>query len=80
LACTAGLNSLAQLAQHPRPRLAIKAASDFGLKATSIARVAVCANKQMPDIVVYLVVFGLGFAAGYAVREYISRQRRREHY
>jgi hypothetical protein len=36
----------------------------------------------MPDIVVYLVVFGLGFAAGYAVREYISRQRhrRREHY
>jgi hypothetical protein len=37
----------------------------------------------MPDIVVYLVVFGLGFA-GYAVREYISRQRhrrrRREHY
>jgi hypothetical protein len=37
----------------------------------------------MPDIVVYLVVFGLEFAAGYAVREYISRQRhrrRREHY
>jgi hypothetical protein len=31
----------------------------------------------MPDIFFYLFVFALGFAAGYGVREYMSRKRHR---
>jgi hypothetical protein len=31
----------------------------------------------MPDIVLYLIVFALGFGAGYGVREYMSRKRHR---
>jgi hypothetical protein len=31
----------------------------------------------MPDIIAYLIVFALGFAGGYAVREQMSRKRRR---
>jgi hypothetical protein len=31
----------------------------------------------MPDIVLYLIVFALGFVGGYGVREYMSRKRHR---
>jgi len=33
----------------------------------------------MPDIIANLVVFALGFAVGYGVREHVSRKRRRRH-
>jgi len=32
---------------------------------------------HMPDMVAYLIVLALGFAAGYGVREQMSRQRHR---
>jgi hypothetical protein len=32
----------------------------------------------MPDIIAYLIVFAFGFAAGYGVRDRVSRKRRRE--
>jgi len=34
-------------------------------------------TNHMPDIIFYLVVFALGFAGGYSVREYMSRKRHR---
>jgi hypothetical protein len=36
------------------------------------------AKTHMPDIIAYLIVFALGFASGYGVRDYVSRKRRRE--
>jgi hypothetical protein len=33
----------------------------------------------MPDMIAYLIVFVLGFAAGYGVREQASRKRRRRY-
>jgi hypothetical protein len=34
--------------------------------------------EDMPDMIAYLIVFAFGFAAGYGVREQVSRKRRRE--
>ena len=38
---------------------------------------SVIRTTRMPDIIFYLFVFALGFAAGYGVREYMSRKRHR---
>jgi len=32
----------------------------------------------MPDMIAYLIVFAFGLAAGYGVRDYVSRKRRRD--
>jgi hypothetical protein len=33
----------------------------------------------MSDSILFLIVFALGFASGYGVREYMSRKRRRRY-